>query len=154
VAVFQAQRIVLGRGITQALLDALSTVPTAALAATPKMRLSHDPAFAPISTSLPSELAAEEAMYTGYTAGGLAVLFGTPLNLSPSIQGITASITFEVGATAPTTPDSIYGYWIETTTELVCAEAFPTGLVFGMAAPGDYLTIVCAFALGLYQDAQ
>lgn len=110
--------------------------------ATAKVRLSTNPSFVPNSLATIAELAANEANYSGYTAGGVALVVGSPVNLSPTCQGAVTAVSFVATAASPYVPSNVYGYWVDDGTNVIAQEAFAGGASVGFGAPGDFLELV------------
>lgn len=141
-AEFTSQQIGYGRAFADTVVGAFGTVPANALIHLAKLRLSHDPAFAPTPESTVAGLAAQEAVFTGYPAGGLTFTPGSPVNLSPLAQGAVSTAIFTAGGGGSFTPDTVYGYWIDDGTNVIAYEAFPASQQVPLAAPGDFLVLV------------
>jgi len=78
-----------GYGLTflNTVAAAFKADPGAALVVTGKIRLSKAVGFNPTKDSTRAELAADEADYSGYTAGGIAVSMSDPVNLGTNTIG-------------------------------------------------------------------
>jgi hypothetical protein len=100
--------------VAKMLLNALSTIPTAALLVPFKVHLfNNDIQIAP-TTPLASLI---EPTWTGYAAISIAALTG-PINLDDNHEGMTAEAIFTC-TTAPTASDLIYGYFVTGTAGVV-----------------------------------
>jgi hypothetical protein len=133
-------------------LLALKTVPGGALIVSGKARLSKDPSFAPTPDSTIASLAALEADYTGYAAGGIAVVLTTSLNLSPGCLGDLATALFEATGSAVT--NTVYGYWVDDGTSVVCGERFAGGGVVAFQVAGDFLDLTVLLPMQLIQATE
>lgn len=148
---YAAQRVVIGQGAANALLACLSVRPAAQLLATGKVRLSKDPLYNPQPGTLLAALTAQEANYSGYTAGGIAVALNGPINLSGNAQGYVQSVLFSAAVGAPFVPNNVTGWWIDDGTLLWYGERFANNLVASFATPGDYLELVVITPEQLFQ---
>ena len=142
---YAAQNVVFGQAAANALLNCLKTAPLAALLATGKLRLSHDPAFNPNPQTALSALSAQEANYSGYPSGGIAVALTVGVNLSPGAQGAVQSALFEAATATPFVSDTVTGWWIDDGTIMWCAEKFTPPFVAPFQAVGDFLQLLAAF---------
>jgi hypothetical protein len=140
VAYYTSNRIVYGTGFLNTVIGAFNTVPAAKLVNAAKLRLSLSNAFNPAPGSTIASLAANEATFTGYTAGGYAFAASAALNLSGNAQGSVTPIL--ITASGSTTQNVIYGYWIDDGTNLILGEAFPVGQTVTFAAAGDFLQLL------------
>lgn len=138
---YTSQAVVLSQVFANELLLAISTRPGAALVAAGKIRLSIDPAFNPTPQTTLASLAANEANFSGYPAGGVAAVFSAGLNVSPSIQGSQALATFIATVAGPFVPNVVTGYWIDDGTNPVIMEKFANGATASFANPGDFLDL-------------
>jgi hypothetical protein len=148
---YTAQQVTVGLTFADELLTALTTRPAAAIIAAGKIRLSQDPAFNPTPQSTVAALAANEATYSGYAAGGIALVLTVGLNLSPSIVGAVASALFVASGGGPFVSNNVYGYWVDDGTNLVVGEKFAGGGIASFGAPGDFLDLNVAVPLALGQ---
>jgi hypothetical protein len=139
---YSAKKVVIGQAAANALLGALTTGHVGGLLATGKLRLSHDPSFNPTPQSTLASLSAQEANFSGYPAGGVAVSLTTGLNLSPNAQGASQAALFEAAAATPFVADNITGWWIDDGTIFWVGERFAAGLIAGFAAVGDFLELI------------
>ena len=138
---YETQGVVYGRAFMATVLAALKTVPGAALIVAGKIRLSKDPAFAPTVDSVITDFTANEADFTGYTAGGYTVTLSAPLNQTTQILAVLCN-ALAIGGSPFTVPNTIYGYWIDDGTNVVMAEKFaPPGATANFANTGDYLDL-------------
>lgn len=134
-------------------MAAFKTVATGPLIATAKVRLTTNASFVPNPDATIAELAADEADYSGYTAGGLALVVGAPVNLSPSCQGAVTALSFIATAASPFVPAQCYGYWVDDGTNVIAQEAFPGGVAIGFGVAGDFLELVLQLPLQATQAA-
>lgn len=146
-----AQNVVYGRTFSDTILAALSARPAAALIAAGKLRLSKDPAFAPNPASTVAALAANEADFSGYVAGGSALALSAAVNLSPSIQGVTDVALFTAAVAVPFVSNAVTGWWVDDGANFVAGEAFPNGQTANFATPGDFLQLVAELPVNLLQ---
>ena len=148
---YTSQKVTFGTTFLNALVTALKTAPTNPLINTAKVRLSNNPAFNPNPAETIATLAATECAYTGYAAGGIALVVGSPVNLSPICQGAVTTLQFLATTATPFVPDTSYGYWVDDGTNVILAEAFPVGFPFGFSAPGDFLELVLQIPAQAFQ---
>ncbi len=145
--------VVIGQVAANKWVGALKTRPAAALLATGKLRLSKDPAFGPTQQSTLAELEANEADFSGYPAGGIAVSITDGLNISPTIQGAMTSGTFEAATATPFIGNAVTGYWIDDGTDPVTMEAFPNAQTADFSSVGDFLVLNAVLPMNLLQRA-
>ncbi len=139
---YQSQNIVYGQAFADTVMAAFKTVPGGALiASAAKLRLSQDPSFNPSPGSTIASLASGEANYSGYTAGGLAVVQTGPVNTSPSCQAMFVPGVFVATTGSPFVPNSVTGYWIDDGTNVIMGERFAGGATATFAEAGDFLVV-------------
>lgn len=141
-ASYASQNVMFGSAFLNSVLAAFKTMATAPLIATAKVRLTSNPSFTPQPNSTIAELAADEVAYSGYTAGGVALVVGAPVNLSLTCQGAVTGVQFLAAVASPFVPGQAYGYWVDDGTNVILQEAFPGGIAYGFGAPGDFLELV------------
>jgi hypothetical protein len=139
---FKSQNVIYGTAFLNTVLAAFKTIPAAALIATGKLRLSHDPAFNPVPGTALAALVAQEANFSGYPAGGAAVVLSAPVNLSPTAQGAVVSNLFLATTASPFVNDNCTGYWIDDGTNFIMGEAFGAGQAAAFSSPGDFLELI------------
>ena len=139
---YTSQNVVYGTAFLNTVIAALKTTAAGPLVATAKVRLSKDPSFRPTPANTIAELAANETDYSGYTAGGVALVVGNPVNLSPTCQGAVTGLQFLSTTATPYVSDQAYGYWVDDGTNVILAEAFPAGTIANFASPGAFLELV------------
>lgn len=144
--------VVWGKTFLNSIVTALTVNPAAALIVTPKVRLSKDPAFAPDSSSTRAGLAANEADYDGYAAGGVAPVLSGAVNLAELVQGSIASVLFLGAGGAPFTGNTIFGWWMDDGADVIVAEAFPAGQEVPIASAGDFLDLEVVLPFPLLSD--
>jgi hypothetical protein len=149
--VYSSQNAVIGRAFADTILAALKTVPGSALITSGKVRLSKDPSFNPSSDSSVVALEANEADFSGYPAGGVAVSLSAPLNFSLGCQAVLTSALFLAAAASPFVPNVVTGYWVDDGTNVVQGERFAGGVNFSLSAPGDFLELAVFFPERLLQ---
>lgn len=147
---YETKSVVWGRVFANAVLTAFGTDPAAALLVTPKVRLSKDPAFAPTPDSTRAGLAANEADFTGYTAGGYTPTFSAPVRIGNNLQALLATVLPIRGVTLPGVNNTVFGWWIDNGTDVVVAESFAGGFQADFSNPGDFLdlSVVLPYMLG------
>lgn len=153
-ATWSTQQLTFGTAFMQTVMAALKTVPGDPLINAAKVRLSVDPAFAPSPGSKISDLAPQEANYSGYAAGGIAVVLSNPVNLSNTCQGSIAEATFTATTADPFVSGSVTGYWIDDGTNFICGEAFPSGQKATFSAPGAFLALIVQIPMQAIQPTQ
>lgn len=151
---YQSQNVVVGRNFAATILAALGTRPAAALLATPKVRLSMDPSFNPTPDSTVAGLAANEANFSGYTAGGYAPTMSGPVNLAGDISGVTANVLPIATTATPFVSATCYGYWIDDGVNVIVAEKFAGGVTANFGSVGDYLDLQVSIPVELAQSTQ
>jgi len=150
---YTAQAVVIGRDFANTVLAAMKTVPGGALIVTGKVRLSQDPAFNPTPASTRAGLAAGEADYSGYAAGGIAYVVPDPVNLDTETQGLQVTVAFVATAANPFVENTIYGWWIDDGTNVVVAEKFANDATANFGAAGDFLSLNTRVPFMLEQNA-
>ena len=150
--VWESDALVYGRLFIDAVLSAFKTVPAAALLATAKVRLSKDPNFGPTPESKIADFTVSECDFSGYTAGGVALVMSGPVNLSTKYEGMLADANFVAAAATPFVANSVYGYWVDDGTNVVAAERFPTGTTGTLTKPGDFLALTVILGLSNFTD--
>ncbi len=139
---YTSQVVGYGLAFMDTVMQAFTTLPAAKLINTAKLRLSHDPAFSPTPGSTIAALAAQEANFTGYPAGGAAFATGTPIHLAPSIDGAGTAVFFQATTGAPFTADTVYGYWVDDGTNVIAYERFAGGVAMPFTSPGVGMEMV------------
>lgn len=148
---FQSLKPVYRRNFVDGYLDALTTLPAAALiGATPKVRLFTGPLLPSPDNAL-ADFTAVEATFVGYTAATPTA----PIGITNPNGGTRAQVyqaAFQFTGTPP--GESISGYWFEggTPNNWVVAEALPTPFPFGNS--GDALGIVILIPAALIISLQ
>jgi hypothetical protein len=138
---YTSQDVTYGTVFAQSVLAAFSTAPANPLIHTGKLRLSQDPAFNPQPNSTVAGLAANEATYTGYTAGGVAVALSGGLLPSPNLAGALQTELFTAAGGGTFVPNNVTGWWIDDGTNVIAGERFAGGAVCNFAEVGDYLVL-------------
>jgi hypothetical protein len=153
VVFWSALQAVFGRAFADTVIAAFKARPAGPLvSATAKFRLSKDAAYNPTPDSTIAGLAANEADYSGYTAGGETVVLSAAVNLSSIGVGALATQLFEATVAGPFVPANVYGWWIDDGTNVIAAEAFPVGTVATFASPGDFLDLTAVLPVRFYQS--
>lgn len=145
--------VVYGQSFLLTVVSALKTVPGGALVVAGKLRLSKDPAFNPTSASTISALAANEADYSGYASGGIAVVLTTGLLVGTVGVGAEAPAVFVAATATPFVPATVYGYWVDDGTNVIAAEAFGGGQSALFGAVGDFLALTLLLPFRFQQGA-
>lgn len=148
---YTSQNVVFGKAFANIVLAALKTVPGGALLATGKLRLSKASPFNPTSGMSLADLEADEADFSGYPAGGVAVSLTTGVNVTPQIQGAVTRGIFEAATATPFVGNSVTGYWVDDGTEMAIGEAFTDDQVAAFNAVGDFLILNALIPLNLLQ---
>jgi hypothetical protein len=135
-----SKNLVTSRPIAAAMLNALSTVPGAALLVTPFVHL-YTAGPTPITPlAVPGDFT--EATFTGYTSQALPAPLLGPINGANNVLGKHEEVNFLAGAVvAP--GENILGYWVDNAaaagTNLYFAETFATPVP--IAALGDFISL-------------
>lgn len=140
-SVFQTISVVRSRAWLNKLIGALKTRPAAALLATAKVRLLKDRTLSLNELTTRAELAAHEADYTDYPAGGATLTPPDPINYNILGQGWAAAQLYNMTTVPTVTGNDIAGYWVDDGTDPVVMEYFPVGQDVPMQKPGDWLEI-------------
>jgi hypothetical protein len=148
---FQSQNSVYGLVFAGTIIAGLTTRPAAALIVTPKVRLTKATLFNPQPGTLLADLTPDECDYTGYAAGGIAPTWSAQVNLSGSVIGILANVTFICTGSASPSPNTATGYWCDDGTNPIVMEAFGALGPFGFTSPGDYLDLQVNIPFQLFQ---
>lgn len=138
---YTAKNVVYGLVWMKLLAGALKVAPADPLIDTAKVRLSKDPDFALNKNTVIEDLEDNEADFSGYAAGGVALTVGTAVNIGTSQAGTQAPVTFTAAAADPFVTGTVYGWWIDDTVNFICGERLTAPLVFQFNAPGDYLQL-------------
>lgn len=149
--VYESENVILSQYIRNAMLTTLTTRPGAALWQTPKIHLSNLSTFAPAPTATLASLTANETAFSGYTAATVTAV--VPVNVSPTVQALIATVVFEATTASPFVPDTIWAYWGDDGTNWLVAEKFANGASIPIASAGDYCQIDLIFPLGTPQAA-
>jgi hypothetical protein len=150
---YEAKNVVYGRDFLSTMLLAIKTVPGAALLVAPKVRLSKDALFNPLPGSVIADFTANEADFSGYTAGGYAPTLSGVVNLGANLIGLAAGVMPTCSGAGAPSPNTVYGWWIDDGTNFVVGEKFANGLFFTFQNPGDFLDLAIALPLALLQAA-
>lgn len=149
---YSSQNVVINRYFAALILNAIVDGDADPLVgATPKIRLSQDPAFNPQPNSTRAELAANEATFSGYTAGGYAPEFTPPVNLNQNAMGTIANVLPTAATATPFVGNVITGYWADDGTGVLIAERFANAITFDFAQAGDFLDLLVAIPVNLLQ---
>ncbi len=149
-----SQNCVYGRTFGVASLNTYDTmVGGAGLIGTGKLRLSHQAGFNPTPDTALADLEAQEAAFTGYPAGGIAVVLTDPVNFAPNLLGVQCRGVFICGTADPQVTDTVYGWWIDDGTDMKAAEPFPLGVTWAAQNPGDFLDLIANLPWHLIQSA-
>lgn len=148
---YQAKSVTFGRTFINTVLAALKTVPGAALLVAGKLRLSQDPSFNPQPSSLIADLTPAEADYSGYVAGGVAVVLTAPVNLSTVADGVLFTALYLAAAATPFVANNVTGWWIDDGTNYVAGERFQNNGVASFSAPGAFLNLTAVLPQQLIQ---
>jgi hypothetical protein len=134
------------RTFVDSMLNALNTVPGAALiGATPKVHL-WTGAIAFDSNSALAVFTAAECNFTGYTAPALGVPSG-PVNAFTDVRALLGTALFTLTGTAVV--QSASGYWVDAgaSPDWIVAEAFTSPIPF--SSIGDFLDLDLLFSVAL-----
>jgi hypothetical protein len=136
--------------LAQAFVNALGTRPAAALAASLAIHLWKDPGFNPIPSTDTADFVTAEADYTGYAAAA-AVTLTSPVNLNGNSQGAIGNALFTTSAPV-TVPNTIYGYWLQSGSDVLMFERFASGQQVAIGTEGDFLNLMVALPCQYTQD--
>lgn len=151
VASYASQSITYGQAFLNTIVAAWKTTASAALIATAKVRLIHEASFTISPQTTIAQLAAQECDYSGYTAGGVALVVGAPVNLSLNAQGAVTGIQFLATAATPFVADTAYGYWVDDGTNMIAGEMFAGGVGITFASAGAFLELILELPLQVNQ---
>lgn len=143
---------VYSRAFLERVAAAYKTDPAAALVVTPQLHLIKDESFEPDPSRSAADYAAVEADFTDYAAS--AITLSAPVNLGPDVVGPTANNSFLITTDPVVTENTIYGYWIEDATEVICGEMFAEGQEVTMGSPGDQLVVISALPIQAWQSVE
>lgn len=147
---YQTKSVVFGAAWVATEIAAVAARPAGALVAAGKLRLSKLPGIIANPNLTRAQLAANEAAYTGYPAGGYAVVFSAQVNLTTQILGLLVNQLFLVTADDPQVNETITAWWIDDGTNLVVMEAFAEGATWSQSGPGDFLALLASVPWPLY----
>jgi hypothetical protein len=153
-ATYTSLNVIFGRAFLNTVVAAWKTTSSGPLIASPKVRLAINPAFLPTPSSTISDLATDEADFSGYPSGGSSITLGAAVNLGVNIQGCVQPASFIASTGTPFVSNTVYGYWLDDGTNVILAEAFPPGISFTFGSPGDFLELVVAIPANAIQAAQ
>lgn len=148
---YQGQKVVFGQSFADTVAKVFGSSSSVPLVASPKVRLSHDPAFNPTPQSTIASLAANECTFSGYPTGGDTATVSGALNLSTACVGAQLSVLFTGSSTTTFNPDTCYGYWVDDGTNLIVGEKFAGGASQGFAQNGDFLDLLVFLPIQLNQ---
>ena len=152
-AAYSSQTITFGRAWLETVVAAWKTTASNPLINTAKLRLTTVSSFLPSPDATIAGLDANEANYSGYTAGGLAIVLSAPVNLSPTCVGSVVNETFIATAGSPFVPNVLTGYWADDGTNVIAMEAFG-GAGIPINGPGDFLALLMQLPLQALQRSQ
>jgi len=142
----QSKNPVYARALSDALLDALSARPAAALLVTPFVHLFTAGPSPVTPDAVPGDFT--EATFTGYAAVALALPLLGSVQIDPEDLAQHNEVDFLAGAVTPP-GENILGYWVDEAaaagTVLYLAEIFETPIP--IAALGDYISLDVAFPM-------
>lgn len=140
----QSKAPVYARALTDALLDALSARPAAALLVTPFVHLFTNGPPTILPTSVPGDFT--EATFVGYAAVALTLPLLGSIQIDPDDLAQHNEVDFIGGAVVPP-GEVILGYWIDEAaaagTVLYMAEIFQAPIP--IAVLGNYISLDVAF---------
>lgn len=143
--------VVWGQAAAAAALGLIAQEQNPPLTESAVVRLSTNPAFNPTPTSTVASLAATEADFSGYTAGGTPITTWAVANQSAVAQGAMASVLFLATSATPFVDGIVYGYWIDNGSIVLVAERFANSQFFTFGSPGDYLELLTVLPFQLNQ---
>lgn len=142
-----------GQALVDALLNALSVVPGAALLTAPEAHLVFQ-ATTPLDQDYdPANLATDECSFDGYAAAALPALSALG-NYPPISRGKHAEVDFVAGAAIAEPGQTAIGYVVTNGagTALYLAETFVAPVPFG--SPGDFLSLDVIFTEPMLRQGQ
>jgi len=151
VSSYASQSVVFGQTFANTVVAAWKTVALAPLIATPKVRLVNSPSFTINPQTTIAELAAVECNYSGYAAGGIALVVGSPVNLSNAAQGAVTGLQFVSTTATPYVGATAFGYWIDDGTNLIAGEMFAGGFSADFGSAGSFLELILQLPIQLNQ---
>lgn len=129
------------RTILQNMLKALSTIPVATLFTTPKCRLFSGATVPGVGNAVADFTT---VVYSGYA--DIAVTLSSPVNVSPTAQGVVSSPLFTSPGSGAFTPDTATGYILfDGALAYYGGERFISPVPF--AAFGDFLDLTLILPL-------
>jgi hypothetical protein len=148
---YTTAKVVYGKAFIQKWMAALTAAVTTGLLAAAKIRLSKDPQFNPTPDSVLSALAAQEADFSGYPAGGKALILAQGVGSSAGAYSDLAQVLFTGAPATPQVVNTITGYWVDDATEFCIGERFTAGLTVPFESAADYFGLTLLVPLMLYQ---
>ena len=148
-ATYVSENITYGQTFLLSVIAALKTAPTNPLVNMGKVRLTTQAGFNPQPLLTIAELSPNEANYSGYTAGGIALTLSSPVLLGTGAVGNSQAVEFIASTASPFVPSTLTGYWIDDGTNVIAMEAFSTSIP--IAAAYDFLALVLQLPLQLAQ---
>jgi len=148
---YTSQEVTYGQAFGLTVVSALKTVPGQALINSAKLRLFKNPSLAPDPVTPLADLVAAECDFSGYPAGGIAVVLTVGLVLSNSCVGALTTGLFVADDTDPFVSGSAYGWWIDDGTNVIAVEKFAGGSAVPFAGKGAFLDLSVELPLQLLQ---
>jgi hypothetical protein len=112
-----------------------------------KFRLGMVPRSIDVTTLL-SQVVPEEATFTGYTAGGIAVTWTTGY-IAPPATPSNESQLFEFIMSTPTVTNTIYYWWIDDATKIILAGQLDTPVPLATAGAALKIMVEDSYPPGL-----
>lgn len=134
---------VVSRVFASLLLEAIAPASTEDhLIVTPKLALIGSPTLSLTPDLTKADIDVEQAVFSGYTAGGSAVTLTSPgiVRQGPGIQLLAGNVTWVLTTADPLVTGTIYGAYLwDATFGLIACGYFDEPVVLG--AVGDYLDL-------------
>lgn len=145
--------VVLGQAFIDTILANFKAPNVAKLVDAAFVRLSKDPAFNPTSASLVADLELAEADFSGYAAGGYALVLGAAINAGGGGRACAGNIVAIAGAANPFIQNTVYGWWVDDGANMIAGQAFGDGNQVAFGKPGDFLDMLAGIPLNFLQPA-
>lgn len=147
---YQAKNVIVSKTFGDAIVAAFSARPAAALlGATPKLRLGTDPGMVIDKTTTLADLAAQEANYSGYTAGGVTPTVTGPVNEGEDQVAAVVNNVFVATTASPFVGNTVCNWWIDDGTNLVVGETLDEADRVEIAEAGDFYDLLAVLPVSL-----
>lgn len=146
----QTQSVVYSSAFLEKVAGALKVNPAAALIGAPEVHLIKGEGFGPTPATDAAAFAAVEADFTDYNFQ--VPVLSAPVNIGPSVEGVSAVVTFTLITDPTVVGNTVRGWWMEDGGDVVCSEMFPEDQSVQLAAVGDQLVLVISLPLQCFQS--